>query len=273
MSTTMDRRALPNIEFIFSVEDFVGDATQPIWALARRAHDQKLWLMPDFAFWSWRVKGTGPLSSVVAELVDKEASEPHMEKEQKLFWRGRLSASPKLRRGLVDAARGKPWSDVRALQMPGSAHTPAQSENFMSAAEQCDYMFIAHAEGRSYSGSLKYRQVCRFVVISHKLQWVQHHHYLLVSNGTQQNFVEVERDFSDLEQRMEWLLSHPDEARRIADNSVRTFRERYLTPAAEACYWRALIRAWGSISFKSELYELHGEGGRRQRGVRFESYA
>jgi len=68
-------------------------------------------------------------------------------------------------------------------------------------------------------------------------------------------------------------LSHPEEAQRIADNSVRTFRERYLTPAAEACYWRALIRGWGSISFESELYEPNGEGGRKQRGDRFESYA
>ena len=143
----------------------------------------------------------------------------------------------------------------------------------MSAADQCKYMFIAHAEGRSYSGSLKYRQVCRSVIISHKLQWIQHHHYLLASNGTQQNFVEVERDFLDLEERMEWLLSHPEEAKRIADNSVRTFRERYLTPAAEACYWRALIKAWGSVSFKGELYEPRNGGGRRQRGERFESYA
>jgi hypothetical protein len=273
MSTTLDRRSLPNIEFVFSVEDFVSDATQPIWALARRAHDQKLWLMPDFAFWSWRVKGTGPLSSVVAELVDQEADEPQLEREQMLFWRGRISASPKLRRGLVDAAKNKPWSAVRALQIPADPRTQSQSENYMSSADQCKYMFIAHAEGRSYSGSLKYRQVCRSVVVSHKLQWIQHHHYLLVANGTQQNFVEVERDFSDLEQRMEWLLSHPEEARRIANNSVTTFRERYLTPAAEACYWRALIRGWGSVSFKSELYEPHGQQGKRQRGVRFESYA
>ena len=229
--------------------------------------------MPDFAFWSWRVKGTGPLSSVVAELADREANEPLEVQEQKLFWRGRISASPKLRRGLIDAAGNKPWSAVRALEFPTNVHTTSKGENYMSAADQCKYRFIAHAEGRSYSGSLKYRQVCRSVVISHKLQWIQHHHYLLVANGTQQNFVEVERDFSDLEERIEWLLSHPEDVRRIADNSVRTFRERYLTPAAEACYWRALIRGWGSVSFKSELYERHGENERIQRGVRFESYA
>jgi hypothetical protein len=120
------------------------------------------------------------------------------------------------------------------------------------------------------------------VVISHKLQWIQHHHYLLLSNGTEQNFVEVERDFSDLESTMDHLLAHPEEAKRIADNSVKTFRERYLTPAAEACYWRALFREWASISFEPDLYEKEesfsmGTGqalkSRRRRGIRFESFA
>lgn len=110
------------------------------------------------------------------------------------------------------------------------------------------------------------------MVIAHKLQWIQHHHYLMVSNGTQQNFVEVERDFSDLDAKMDYLLANPEEAKRIADNSVKTFRERYLTPAAEACYWRALFRGWGEVSFTPELYEMIGEG-RRLRGLRFESFS
>jgi hypothetical protein len=120
------------------------------------------------------------------------------------------------------------------------------------------------------------------VVISHKLQWIQHHHYLLLSNGTEQNFVEVERDFSNLASTMDYLLSHPEEAKRIADNSVKTFRERYLTPAAEACYWRALFREWARISFRPELYERdksfpigagQAQKSQRRRGVRFESFA
>jgi hypothetical protein len=36
------------------------------------------------------------------------------------------------------------------------------------------------------------------------------------------------------------LLDYQAKAQKIVDNSVKTFRERYLAPAAEACYWRAL---------------------------------
>jgi hypothetical protein len=111
------------------------------------------------------------------------------------------------------------------------------------------------------------------VVVIHKLQWIQHYHYLLVANGTGQNYVEVDRDFSDLEAKMEHLISHPEEARQIADNNVKTFRERYFTPAAGACYWRALIHGWAASSFQPEVFETTTEGIVRPRGMRFENFA
>ena len=130
--------------------------------------------------------------------------------------------------------------------------------------------------GRSYSGALKYRQLCRSVIVSHKLQWIQHYHYLFKSSGTNQNMVEVERDFSDLDAAMRDLLAHPEKAKRIADNSVQVFRERYLTPAAEACYWRALIKAWDEVSFEPMLYNGVEVGETRKRnekrGVRYETF-
>ena len=96
------------------------------------------------------------------------------------------------------------------------------------------------------------------------------------SNGPNQNFVEVERDFTDLEAVMKDLLEHPEKAKRIADNSVQVFRERYLTGAAEACYWRALFRAYKQVSFDPVLYNgvQAGEKHKRaqKRGIRWETF-
>jgi hypothetical protein len=210
---------------------------------------------------------------------------------------------------LLDAAKGKSWSDVGQLKWTD----PNFKEQFLGPVDQCNYMFIAHAEGtsqsrdtpleptrpqkqtaimetddalgRSYSGSLKYRQLCRSVIVSHKLQWIQHYHYLFRNNGSNQNFVEVERDFNDLSAAMEDLLDHPEKAKRIADNSVQVFRERYLTQAAEACYWRRLITRWKDVlGFEPMLYkgveassgEKNKEGKRvkreQKRGVRYETF-
>lgn len=86
--------------------------------------------------------------------------------------------------------------------------------------------------------------------------------------------MEVERDFSDLEAKVEELLVDRERAEMIAANSVRTFRERYLTRAAGACYWRRLIRGWKEVSEGVEvgLFEDDGMGGRRKRGMRFENF-
>ena len=268
MTAIPDRRDLPNIEFAFTIEDMADEPGHPLWVLTRRAQDQQVWLMPDFGFWSWNVQGIGPYTQVVSEIKEREVDSHWEQKQKKLVWRGKPSFSPKLRRALLDVARGKSWADVRALRWQD---TESMSHDFISSVDQCQYMFIAHVEGRSYSASLKYRQACHSVVIAHKLQWIQHHHYLMVSNGTQQNFVEVERDFSDLDRTMTFLIENPQEAKRIADNNIKTFRERYLTPAAEACYWRELIRGWGEVSFRPELYEVV-DGKTRARGLRVESF-
>jgi hypothetical protein len=126
--------------------------------------------------------------------------------------------------------------------------------------------------GRAWSGRLKFVQNCNSVIVAHKLEWIQHYQHLLVSEDEAQNFVQVKRDFSDLPGKMEYLVNHVDEAARIAQNSVRLFRDRYLTPAAEACYWRKLVAGWGQVSFQPEFYTGSGPD-RKWRGVPFESFA
>jgi hypothetical protein len=111
------------------------------------------------------------------------------------------------------------------------------------------------------------------VLVSHKLEWLEAHHGAFISSGPDANFVEVERDFSDLDKKMAFLIDNPETAERIAENSVRTFRDRYLTPAAESCYWRHLIRKYAaSCDFEPVLYKTTRTGKRVDRGVHFESW-
>ena len=149
ISASPERYNLPNIEFVFSIDDMVGslgditgELTHPLWVLARRSRDENLWLVPDFGFWSWNVDGVGPYESVATEIVYHEQYEAWEDKEKKLVWRGKLSYAPKLRRALAEAAKGKPWSAVSG-----------RHEDYMSPADQCRYMFIAHAEGSSLESS------------------------------------------------------------------------------------------------------------------------
>jgi hypothetical protein len=66
------------------------------------------------------------------------------------------------------------------------------------------------------------------------------------------------------------LVSDTEAAQRIADNSVKTFRERYLTPAAEACYWRSLFDGYTGVW--NSTVEQWSKSQERERGLRYESF-
>jgi hypothetical protein len=107
-------------------------------------------------------------------------------------------------------------------------------------------------------------------VIIPELEWVEYFHHLLIPDGPQQNYVKVKADFSDLAEKMDYYLTHLKKAERIANNNVATFRHKYLTPAAQACYWRKLLHTWSKHSFEPEFYREGDE--KRWRGIPYETY-
>lgn len=139
-----DRAAQRDIEFVFSVEDKVEDVTSaehPVWVFARTATEEGVWLMPDFSFWAWDnpTNYIGPYDQVVDRIQRLDV--PWEQKQPQLVWRGKPSFSPKLRRALIEAARDKPWGDVKQVQWSTGA-------NVLKMEDHCHYMFIAHVEGK-----------------------------------------------------------------------------------------------------------------------------
>ena len=149
ITTAPDRKAIPNIEFIFSIEDKgedIGANGHPLWVLARKA-TESLFLMPDFGYWAWdnMIKDAnneiGPYDDVVEKALVVERDLPFEKKEPKLVWRGKLSFAPKLRRALLDQARGHEWGDVKEVNWD-------VRDNYLTLEDHCKYQFIAHAEGK-----------------------------------------------------------------------------------------------------------------------------
>jgi len=268
-----DEQKLPNIEFIFSIEDWTVADDLPIWAYDRRGDDANTWLMPDFGFYAWPEPGVGTYSEVRRRMRDVEETTPFADKIPKLIWRGAVtpSVAPTLRQNLLDQTNNQTWADVRVLDWKAEDNS---KRNRIEIEDHCKYQFIQHTAGRAWSGRLKYVQNCQSVIVAHDLEWIQHHQHLLKSSGESQNYVLVRRDFTDLPEKMEYLIAHPEEAERIARSSARTFRDRYVTPAAEACYWRKLVKGWGEVAWEPEFYkDVVAPKQRNWRGVPFESFA
>ncbi|KAL3497103.1 glycosyl transferase family 90-domain-containing protein [Aspergillus germanicus] len=272
LSAYVDRHILPNIEFVFSTDDFftpsAGDPG-PIWSYSKHATDNNTWLMPDFGYWSWPEVSIGSYKEIRSRIAEVDTKLEFKSKKRQLAWRGSVSTNPSIRGALLDATRGKSWASIREINWSDLADVQA---NALPMEEYCRYMFLAHAEGRSFSGRGKYLLNCNSVVISHELTWLEAHHGALIAEGPDANYVRVSRDWSDLERKVEHLIDNPGVAERVASNAARTFRDRYLTPAAESCYWRYLIREYGRASGFEPVLESTKKGKVVRRGVLFDTW-
>ena len=128
-------------------------------------------------------------------------------------------------------------------------------------------------------GRLKFLLNCNSLPIVHDLDWTAEFYHLLVPEGPNQNYIAVKRDFSDLEEKVTYFLEHAEEAQRISENAVATFRSRYTSLAAEACYWRRLIQGWSEVAFDPDPYEtvtvdISGTSVAKQqfRGITYEEF-
>lgn len=88
------------------------------------------------------------------------------------------------------------------------------------------------------------------------------------------NMVFVAPDWSDLEATVAWLEEHPAVAAGIARRQRELFvGGGYFSAAAEACYWRGLIRGWAKVVRTGEETDDSGKGKREwPEGTPFEEW-
>lgn len=263
----------------------------------------RTFLMPHFSFWAWKLPFIGSMGRAASAIahIENELHPTFASKIPKAVWRGTTwfnsVHNPRLRANLLAAAKGKPWADVEALAWDGGKDDKGErtASNSLPIEDFCRYRYILHTEGVTYSGRFQFLQMCASVVITPPIGWMQHATHLVrpvfssalpglegsweagpmtgrswgAGYGPgEANIVFVKPDWSDLDDVIGWLEDHPDVAEGIARRQRELFADGgYFSPAAEACYWRALIRGWSEVVRVDE-----GELGEVGAGQTFESF-
>lgn len=247
--------------------------------------DARTFLMPHFSFWAWKLPFIGSMARATAAINEIETAHhpTFASKIPKAVWRGTTwfnsVHNPRLRANLLAAARDKPWADVEALAWDGTRGPGGErtASNSLPVEDFCRYKYVLHTEGVTYSGRFQFLQMCASVVLTPPIGWAQHTTHLVrpvfssalpgleVGGGWQPsaatrrawpvgytpdeaNIVFVRPDWSDLQDVIMWLEGHPDVAEGIARRQREMFAGGgYFSPAAEACYWRALVRGWSEV--------------------------
>ena len=262
-----DRARLPNCEFRVYVGDIADQGNDTLWVYTKHIDSEadNLWLMPDFGFYDWPEAMIGSYTKSRRDIRAVEEEVPWEQKKRELIWRGYAPSGYQTRVDFLRVTQNQPWANV----VTEDFGSPDNSE-LLPIADFCRWMFVADIKGNAWSGGAKYKHNCRSVFISHSPTWREIYTAALVDSGPSQNWVSVADDWSNLAETVQDLIAHPAKAKKIADNGVRTLRDRYLTPAAETCYWRRLIEGYASVSFEPDFYERDG---RTWRGTPFSSVA
>jgi len=274
-TTPTSDAAVPNIEFALSLDD-----------LPRRSKDKgtffgytrkegrdynDIWMMPNYAYWSWNYTHAPSWNRIRREIERTETEVPWAKKENRVVWRGKVKMAT-LRTELVRVSQGKPWSDIKPVVINDAADP--HTKDVMNLRQFCGYKYTVQTEGTSYSGRLKYLQLCRSALITHPLEWQEFHTHLMRLAGPDVNYIEASENFANLESAMEYYQAHDDEAEEIARNSYETFARRYLTPAAVTCYWRRLFWSWASVQgYEPQLYVTDDQGAKTMRATPWTAFA
>ncbi|CAK7210680.1 hypothetical protein SBRCBS47491_000857 [Sporothrix bragantina] len=265
----------------------------------------RAFLMPHFSFWGWpALPFVGSFQKAVEAVSTQHM--PFSKKDARPVWRGtkryNSAQHPKMREDLLAVAGGQRWADVQELAWgEGDGQTKNDQKvvatNALRIQDFCKYKYVVHTEGITYSGRLQFLQLCASVLLTPPMAWLQHTTHLVKPvyasdllgvrttekettspagkkwprySPSEANAVFVAPDWSDLYDAVTWLEAHLDVAEGIAQRQRSLFWEQqgYLSPAAEVCYWRALIQGWAKVA-----KVIDERWSKAPRGVPWEEFA
>lgn len=130
--------AVPNIEFALSLDDLPRRSKDKgtFFGYTRkegRAYND-IWMMPNYAYWSWNYTHAPSWNSIRREIESKEAEVPWAKKDNRVVWRGKVKMA-KLRQELVRVSEGKVWSDIKAVVINNA--TDPHTKDVMNLRQFC----------------------------------------------------------------------------------------------------------------------------------------
>lgn len=144
---------------------------------------------------------------------------PFRDKKPLLFFRGEMEGKPR-RQKFLELWKDSPLMDIgdtnRPWDAPGHKQPVALTDHF-------DYQFILALEGNDVASALQWIMMSNCVPVMPRPTaegWLMHS--LMVPG---RHYIEIAEDYSDVEEKIRYYLSHPEEAEKIAAESKEWARQ------------------------------------------------
>ena len=143
------------------------------------------------------------------------------------------NASPQRRR-LCEQFWNHPLCNVGKTRLEENDDLPQTVKPYLSRRQQLEYKFIACTEGVDVASNLKWVMSSNSIAVSPPMQYET-----WFMEGTlipDYHYIEVRPDFSDLIEKLEYYIAHPDEAEDIirhAHEHVKLFTDKRIERATQ----------------------------------------
>ncbi|CAF1636423.1 unnamed protein product, partial [Adineta ricciae] len=164
----------------------------------------------------------------------------------KLFWRGVWNWK---RLWYIDLAKENPdimdMKDVNwNATANGVAHRPSNA--YVTLEGHCDYKYLAHLEGSSYSSRLKYLLLCGSPVVYNPVQYWEEYWYHLLKDRENIIVFESARNEAALKKLLDHFSHNENKMKRIGQKGQQLVLE-YLSEHAVSCYWWKLMHEYAKL--------------------------
>lgn len=154
MSTPNSDPMVPNIEFSFSLDDLPLRSKAKGTFMGYTRKDEReyndIWMMPNYAYWSWNYTHAPSWNSIRREIDMAEVKTPWQKKDPRVVWRGKIKMA-ELRKELVRVSEGKSWSDIKPVVINDSKDK--HTKDVMNLRQFCGYVFIVDWFGACIANS------------------------------------------------------------------------------------------------------------------------
>jgi hypothetical protein len=227
----------------FHTEDKDGDACAGAYSkqnpMTAEDYDS---IIPDFAFRHWPETRMADYEQTMDAIHRAGLQPPTL---QKVGWIGNLNTNPR-RKTLFDIGQANPDKlDIFGMEWCGD-HKFISPQDLVAS-----YAVLLDIEGNGWSARTKY-----FLWSHRPLLLVDrpHKEFFYEHLKPWEHYIPVQRDLSDLMERVEWVFANPEKAQCIADAAY-TFATEHLTRAAAWRQFDRVVRA--IIRRERERRETH----------------
>ncbi|KAL7751589.1 hypothetical protein RI367_003053 [Sorochytrium milnesiophthora] len=237
-----DVEHFPNIEFMVHIGDH-HHTEYPYWSFSRTPDQRGGWVMPEYSLYGWPEAGFQSWRVMRKALLRVGETTSWTEKRDELLWRGGNLVT--VRKSLLRTIASHPdMFPAPEFDIHPTLTADDNKRLYVPMLDQCQRRYLLYTEGWAHSGRLKYQLHCGSVIVSHRLQFLEHFAHLL-ENGTHWVML-PDNDWTRLGPTMQGLRADPEQAAAMAKRGLQLAQEVF-SPEAVNCFIRDMVWAYSDV--------------------------